>query len=91
MEELDLLIEETEEGELLVVYGDLNGHVGKESEWFEEVHGGHGCGNRNGEGRSILEMAQQREVVVCNARYRKRRNILLLLALETDVVRLTIY
>ena len=52
------------EGELLVVCGDLNGHVGKESGGFEEVHRGYGYGNRNRERRSILEMAQQRELVV---------------------------
>ena len=71
MEELDELVGKTEEGELLVVCGDLNGHVGKESEGFEEVHAGHGYGNRNREGSSILEMAQQRELVVCNAWYKK--------------------
>ena len=40
MEELDELIGKTEEGELLVVCGDVYGHV-KESEGFEEVHGGY--------------------------------------------------
>ena len=72
MEELDQLVGKTEEGELLTVCGDLNGHVGKESEGFEEVHGGHGYGNRNREGRSILEMTQRRELVVCNTWYRKK-------------------
>ena len=72
MEEPDELVGKTEEGELLVVCGDLNGHVGKETEGLEEVHGGHGYGNRNREGRSILEMAQRRELVVCNTWYRKK-------------------
>ena len=85
MEELDELV-----GKLLVVCGDLNGHVCKESEGFEEVHRGHGYGNRNREGRNILEMAQQRELVVCNTWYRKK-NILSPLAVEAGVVRLTIY
>ena len=44
MKELDQLVGKTDEGELLIVCGDLNGHVGKESEGFEEVHGGHGYG-----------------------------------------------
>ena len=72
MEKLDQLVGKIEEGELLIVCGDLNGHVGKESEGFEEVHGGHRYGNRNREGRSILEMAQRRELVVCNTWYRKK-------------------
>ena len=54
MEELDQLVGKTEEGELLIVCGDLNGHVGKESDGFEEVHGGHGYGNRNREGGVFL-------------------------------------
>ena len=66
IEELGQLVGKTEEGELLLVCEDLNGHVGKESEEFEEVHGEHGYGNRNREGRNILEMAQRRELVVCN-------------------------
>ena len=49
MEELDQLVGKTEEGELLIVCGDLNR-----------------------EGRSILEMAQRRELVVCNTWYRKK-------------------
>ena len=69
MDELDQLVGKTE---LLIVCGDLNGHVGKESEGFKEVHGGHGYGNRNREGRSIPEMAQRRELVVCNTWYRKK-------------------
>ena len=73
MEELHQLVGKTEGGRTLIVCGDdLNGHVGKESEGFEEVDGGHGYGNRNREGRSILEMAQRRELVVCNTWYRKK-------------------
>ena len=36
MEELDQLVGKTEEGELLRVCGDLNGHVGKESEGLKK-------------------------------------------------------
>ena len=36
MEEFDQLVGKTEEGELLIVYGDLNGHVGKESEGLKK-------------------------------------------------------
>ena len=60
----------------------------KESEGFEEVHGGHGYGNRNREGRSILEMAQRRDLVECNTWYEKRRSTLSPIAVEAEVVRL---
>ena len=35
--------------EMLLVCGDLNGHVGKTSSGFEGLHGGHGYGVRNPE------------------------------------------
>jgi len=38
------------DGEHLVVCGDMNGHVGKEVNGFEGVHGGYSFGSRNVEG-----------------------------------------
>ena len=34
--------------------GDLNGHVGKESDGYEGVHGGQGYRMRNAEGERIM-------------------------------------
>ena len=42
--------------EMLLVCGDLNGHVGKTSSGFEGLHGGHGYGVRNAEGTRMLEL-----------------------------------
>ena len=36
---------------------DLNGHIGKYANSFENVHGGCGYGDRNTEGERILEFA----------------------------------
>ena len=41
---------------MLLVCGDLNGHVGKTSSGFEGLHGGHGYGVRNPEGARIIEL-----------------------------------
>ena len=42
MEEIVKLKEET-----VFVCGDMNGHVGTESDGYHGIHGGHGYGQRN--------------------------------------------
>ncbi|XP_071738787.1 uncharacterized protein [Rutidosis leptorrhynchoides] len=41
----------------LIIGGDLNGHIGAETEGYEGVHEGFGFGSRNEEGRSLLDFA----------------------------------
>ena len=36
-----------EQKEMMMLGGDLNGHVGERMDGFEGVHGGKGFGNRN--------------------------------------------
>ena len=45
--------------EILLVCGDLNSHVGKNSSGFESLHEGHGYGVRNPEGTRILKVLQK--------------------------------
>ena len=40
-----------------VVLGDMNGHVGRDVDGFEGVHGGNGFGDHKAEGEAILEFA----------------------------------
>ena len=70
----DALISGISGGEKLVVGGDLNGHVGKESNGFSAVHGGWGYGERNKEGETILEEAVAHGLVVLNTRFKKRED-----------------
>ena len=63
--------------EMLLVCGDLNGHVGKTSSGFEGVHGGHGCGVRNQEGTRILELCAAADLVITNTYFTKRDSQLL--------------
>ena len=72
--DLEDLIGEMLEKEELVIEGDLNGYVGKETDGYSRVHGGRGYGERNEEGRRILYMAQRNDLMVCNTRYKKKDN-----------------
>ena len=55
----------SEWGELVLDIGDFNGHVGKQIEGYEDVHGGNGIGERNMEGKVLLELC------VANTWFRK--------------------
>ena len=43
--------------EILLVCKDFNGHIGKNADGYEGVHGGRGFGRSNLEGYRILEFA----------------------------------
>ena len=55
-----------------MVGGDLNGHVGKLQSAFDREHGGYGCGQRNEEGKCILEVAQSMDLFCANTGFRKK-------------------
>ena len=58
--------------ENLFIGGDLNGHVGTTNTGFEGVHGGFGLGDRNQEGRDILDFAVAYDLLVANTLFKKR-------------------
>ena len=57
--------------ELVLGLGDFNGHVGRLIEGFEGVHGGNGIGERNAEGRLLLEFCDGKELCVANTWFKK--------------------
>ncbi|KAM9794705.1 uncharacterized protein LOC133163459 [Syngnathus typhle] len=59
------------QNEVIILGGDLNGHVGRESDGFEGVHGEQGYGMRNAEGERILEFGNALELVLCNTLFKK--------------------
>ena len=65
------LIEGIKKTERIMLGGDLNGHVGKESDGYEGVHGGQGYGMRNAEGERILEFCEAAGMIVCGTQFRK--------------------
>ena len=64
------LIEGIKKTERIMLGGDLNGHVGKESDGYEGVHGGQGYGVRNA-GERILEFCEAAGMIVCGTQFRK--------------------
>ena len=58
--------------EELIIGSDLNVHVGKDKSKFEREHGGHGYGQQNPEGESILSFAQAHNLVVANIYFQKK-------------------
>ncbi|XP_071697219.1 uncharacterized protein [Rutidosis leptorrhynchoides] len=55
----------------LLIGGDLNGHIGSDSERYTGFHGGFWYGVRNEEGRSILNFVVAYDLVVANSFFRK--------------------
>ena len=72
LDDLEDMVGKVKESEVLVIGGDLNGLVGKNCDGYDGVHGGHGYKERNEEREKILDMAQRKELLVCNTRYRKK-------------------
>ena len=58
--------------EKVIIGGDLNGHIGKVRNGFEDVLGIHGYGTQNLEGLRILEFAQAMDLQVINSFFKKK-------------------
>ena len=69
---------------LVIIAGDLNGHVGRCSEGYEGIHGGRGYGTRNTEGERILEFGSATDMVVANTMFDKRESRLITFATRTE-------
>ena len=61
----------TPDEELLLVCGDLNGHVGKNTAGFEDVHGGNGFGERNADGIRLLDYCLAANLSISNTFFSK--------------------
>ena len=58
-------------GELVLGMGAFNRHIGKQIVGYEGVHGGNGIGERNVEGKMLLEFCKGKELCVANTWFRK--------------------
>nr|XP_043618809.1 craniofacial development protein 2-like [Erigeron canadensis] len=74
---LDELVRSCPDDQRLVLGGDLNGHIGVQSDGYPGVHGGLGFGQRNEEGRKILKFATAHDLVIANSFFRKRKSQLI--------------
>ena len=64
--DLILHTSKVDEKEVIILGGDMNGHVGKTTAGYEDVHGGFGYGVRNAVGERILEFGLALDMVVFN-------------------------
>jgi len=59
---------------MVVLAGDMNGHVGLISVGYDGTHGGYGFGDRNADGFTILEFADGLNLVICNTLFMKQES-----------------
>jgi len=57
--ELFQLVSCIPQSEMVVIAGDMNGHVGSNNVGYDGMHGGYGFGARNADGSRILDFALQ--------------------------------
>lgn len=69
-----LLIPELSERNIVVLNGNLNGHVSKHVQGYEGVHGGCEYGARNAEDKRILKFEDALRLAVCSTIFVKREN-----------------
>ena len=60
-----------EEKEMMILSGDLNGHVGQDIDGFNGVHGGKAFRSINEEGEIILEFTLAHNLMVMNTCFEK--------------------
>ena len=58
------------ENKILVIEGDLNGHVVRDRNGFEDVMGIDGYGERNVDRENILEICQSRQLKILNKMFK---------------------
>ncbi|VDP09412.1 unnamed protein product [Heligmosomoides polygyrus] len=85
---LDEKTAEVPSKDMVVVAGDLNGHVGETKDGYS-CHGGFGYGSRNGDGERILEYADSHDLTIVNTKFRKRDSHLISFIAGTPKRRLT--
>jgi len=59
---------------MVVLAGDMNGHVGSNSVGYDGMHGGYWFGDKNADGSRILEFADGRNLVICNTLFIKQES-----------------
>jgi len=59
--------------EMMVVAGDMNGHVRNSNLGYSGIYGSVGYGCRNADGSRILECADVLNLVICNTLFMKQK------------------
>ncbi|KAJ0557790.1 putative SWR1-complex protein 5/Craniofacial development protein [Helianthus annuus] len=74
---LDVVVRAIPREEKIFIGGDFNGHIGKDSDGFELVHGGFGFGNRNEPGKDLLDFVAAHGLGIINSFFTKRESHLI--------------
>jgi len=75
---------------MVVLAGDMNGHVGSSNAGYDGTHGSFGYGDRNADSSRILEFADRLNLVICNTLFMKQESQLVTYAAGPVKVRLII-
>ena len=70
-EKLEDQIGRVPQTEGIIIGGDVNAHVGRERNGFEEIMGRYGFGDRNEEGLRVLEVCKNHELKIFNTFFKK--------------------
>jgi len=62
---------------MVVLAGDLNGHIGSNNVGYDEMHGSYEYGVRNADGSRMLEFADGLNLVICNTLFMKQESKLM--------------
>jgi len=68
---MHIIVSRIPDNEVVILGGNLNGHVGRTVDGYGGVHGGMGFGRRNPEGEAILEFGDAMGMMVGNTFFRK--------------------
>ncbi|KAK3882475.1 hypothetical protein Pcinc_013149 [Petrolisthes cinctipes] len=71
-------ISEVSRGDIVIVAGDINAHIGRDNTGYEEVMGGYGIGQRNEERELMLQLCQLHNLRIWNTWYMKREEHLIM-------------
>ena len=58
----------------IIVMGDFNGHVGQDRQGYEEHLGHFSIGNRNEEGKTIMDICTRNNMKVMNTYFKHRQS-----------------
>ena len=70
-EKLEDEVGQTPESEVLLIGGDVNGHIGWDNTGYEEIMGCNGHGNRNAEGETVLDFCKFHKLNILNTYFKK--------------------
>ena len=71
---MDQELSATLDDERVIVFGDLNGHIGRSRDGIERIHGGWGMRDRNDEGEKIVDTAMAFDLAIVNTFFEKKVN-----------------